>query len=208
MNTTRLFLMLLLTGAFVPVVFAQDAKEEDVKELGTYTVGGGNSPQFDFDDESEKPVFAPPDISFESNSKPDFKISLPPPGANRAVGSPSESSRTAPQSRSETNRTVPQTSASAPPPPSGPIRQPVPISLPAPAYPRDAARRHIEGYVVVEFTVTATGEITDIEVIRSKPVSTFNREARRAVSQWRYKPGTQGGQPVPMRVQQTIKFDL
>lgn len=187
MSTIRWLFLLLLAGTLVPA-FAQEEEKQDVKELGTYTVGG-SSTEFEFDTKPEKPTLSKPDFSFERAGKPEFKIKLPPPGSGRA-GSGDDNS------------------ASSPTFVGGANREPIPVSVTAPAYPRDAARQRIEGYVVVEFTVTATGETSDITVIQSEPRHTFDREARRAVSGWKYQPALKDGRPVPMRVQKTIRFNL
>ena len=52
----------------------------------------------------------------------------------------------------------------------------LPIVAVAPAYPARALARHLEGYVVVEYTVTATGGVRDAFVIASSN-SLFDRAA-------------------------------
>lgn len=90
----------------------------------------------------------------------------------------------------------------------GVTRDPVPVSTPAPAYPRQAARRRIEGYVVVAFTVNALGETSDVSVIRAEPRGVFDNEARRAVASWTFRPALVNGKPTPKRIQQTLNFKL
>ena len=53
-------------------------------------------------------------------------------------------------------------------------------------YPVDAQRRRIEGYVDVEFTVTALGAVEGAHVTASQPKGTFDAAAIAAVSRWRY----------------------
>jgi len=90
----------------------------------------------------------------------------------------------------------------------GVTREPVPVSTPAPSYPRQAAQRRTEGYVVVEFTVNALGETSDISVLRAEPRGVFDNEARRAVARWTFRPALVNGKPTPKRVQQTLTFKL
>jgi protein TonB len=55
-------------------------------------------------------------------------------------------------------------------------------------YPRRAQQMGISGWVYLRFTITPAGTVTDIEVVDAEPQGTFDREARRAVSKYKYKP--------------------
>ena len=71
----------------------------------------------------------------------------------------------------------------------------LPIVAVAPAYPARALTRHLEGYVVVEYTVTATGGVRDAFVVASSS-SIFDRPALEAAYKFKYKPRVVDGQPV------------
>jgi protein TonB len=60
--------------------------------------------------------------------------------------------------------------------------------------PRAAARR-VEGYVIVEYTVTEEGTTSDISVIESN-ISIFERAAIDAVRDYEFRPRIEGGIPV------------
>ena len=84
-----------------------------------------------------------------------------------------------------------------------------PISRVVPTYPMRAVTMNLEGYVVVEFTVTRTGSVTDIVVVESSH-SVFNRSAIQAISKFKYRPRIVNGEPVPVSGVQyklTFKFD-
>ncbi len=84
----------------------------------------------------------------------------------------------------------------------------VPLVRVPPEYPMRAARRGIGGWVLLEFTVTATGSVTDVVVLDSEPPRTFDRVARRAVSRFKYRPRVEDGRPVERRgVRIVIDFD-
>ncbi len=86
----------------------------------------------------------------------------------------------------------------------------LPITRVEPTYPTRAASRGIEGYVIVEFTVTETGAVINPVVVEAEPSSIFNRAAERAVSKWKYKPRVIDGTPVQVpnvRTQLTFKLD-
>lgn len=84
----------------------------------------------------------------------------------------------------------------------------IPVVVIRPMYPRDAAIAGIEGWVKVEFTITAVGTVEDPEVIEAEPQRVFNREAIRAILKWKFKPRIVDGVPVPRRATQVIDFNL
>ncbi len=87
-------------------------------------------------------------------------------------------------------------------------RDPQPIVRIPPQYPRRAAERGQEGYVVVEFTITTDGSVANPVVIESSS-SIFEREALRAVAGWRYNPQIVNGEPIDRAgVRVTIDFRL
>lgn len=77
-----------------------------------------------------------------------------------------------------------------------------------PVYPYRARARNLEGYVEVRFTLTREGEVTHIEIVDSAPGQTFVDAARRAVSRWRFEPGLRKGEPVAVRMQVKLRFQL
>ncbi len=78
-----------------------------------------------------------------------------------------------------------------------------------PEYPRWAIRKGIEGYVLVEFTVTRSGSTRDIKVLDAYPADTFNRSAIRAAGKSRFKPRVVDGSPVEvMGMQKKYTFRL
>lgn len=58
----------------------------------------------------------------------------------------------------------------------------------APAFPRVARRRDLEGFVELRFNVNPDGSTGAIETISAEPGSVFVASAKRAVSQWRFAP--------------------
>ncbi len=85
---------------------------------------------------------------------------------------------------------------------------PIPLVRFEPAYPARARADRIEGEVELEFVVTAAGEVSQVEVVSSRPGSMFNAAAIRAVEGWTFKPGVRGGEKVAVRVRQKVSFNL
>ncbi|NIB42813.1 energy transducer TonB [Pseudomaricurvus alkylphenolicus] len=72
----------------------------------------------------------------------------------------------------------------------------LPIVKVQPQYPRRALSRGIEGYVIVEFTVTTNGSVRDPVVVEADPPNIFNRAAMKAALKFKYKPRVIDGEPV------------
>lgn len=84
----------------------------------------------------------------------------------------------------------------------------MPIVQVAPQYPRRAAERGLEGYVLLEFVVTRQGTVRDPVVIDSSS-SIFDRAAMDAVMRFRYRPRVIDGEPVEVPgVRFRITFQL
>jgi len=84
----------------------------------------------------------------------------------------------------------------------------MPIVRIEPRYPRDALLRGLEGWVRVEFTITAEGGVTDPVVVASEPQRIFDRSAVQAILRWKFKPRFVDGNAISRRAVQTIEFQL
>ena len=101
-------------------------------------------------------------------------------------------------------------------PPTGADR--IPLGIPdgelmalvlvAPAYPAAALRRNLEGYVIVMFSVTASGSVDNIRVTESSD-TVFERAAVEAARKFRFRPRVIDGTPVAVdAVRRRITFSL
>lgn len=90
-------------------------------------------------------------------------------------------------------------------PPGG--TQPVEIDRVVPRYPMGARTAGVEGPVVIRGIVRRDGTIDNVEVIKDLPYG-LGDAARQAVSQWRFRPATVGGDPIDVYYTVTVNFRL
>jgi protein TonB len=87
----------------------------------------------------------------------------------------------------------------------------IPLVRVLPQYPPRASARGIEGWVLVEFTITAAGTVKNPVVIDADPPGIFNRAMLRAIRKWKYKPKIEDGVAVErhgVQVRQNFEIDL
>src|SRR5262245_54541980 len=89
----------------------------------------------------------------------------------------------------------------------GEVKAPVLQSRVEPSYPEAARKARMEGVVILEAIITASGSVEDVKVLKSvNPL--LDASAVRAVSQWRYKPATLNGRAVRVYLTVTVTFRL
>lgn len=84
----------------------------------------------------------------------------------------------------------------------------IPLVRQNPVYPEKAKRRKIEGFVTARLQINPEGTVDDVEIIEAEPRGVFEREARRALFRYKFKPKMQDGKPVAQVATQTIEFNL
>ncbi len=91
----------------------------------------------------------------------------------------------------------------------GSDRDVTPLVRVNPEYPRRALQRGIEGWVQMQFTITAAGTVKDIKVVDSEPKKVFDEPAVQAVSRWRYNPRVENGVAVErVGIRVLLRFKL
>jgi len=84
-----------------------------------------------------------------------------------------------------------------------------PIYMVAPIYPRRALQLELEGWVVVEFDVTETGNVENVVVYDAEPKGVFDSAAKKAAEKFRYKPKVVNEKPIRVTgVRTRIIFEL
>ncbi len=85
-----------------------------------------------------------------------------------------------------------------------------PIVRIEPKYPMQAARDGKEGWVRLSFNINKIGGVENVKVIEAQPKRIFDKEAKRALRKWKYKPKVVDGKPqkqIGLAVQLDFKMD-
>jgi protein TonB len=94
----------------------------------------------------------------------------------------------------------------APVRPGGDIKPPTRTRYVAPEYPELAKRSRIKGTVIIEAIIGRDGKVENARVLRSSPF--LDQAALEAVRAWEYTPTLLNGQPMPVIMTVTVRFDL
>jgi periplasmic protein TonB len=148
-----------------------------------------------------KPTLVEPRQRPAVNAIPDFDVSLDLAQGNVRAGQFDLNFPVAREDLVEQIRNIPFELADLDQPPQ-------PLVQMHPVYPPKARASRVEGSVTLEFIVAADGSAHDVTVVSASPPDVFEKVTTRAVQGWRFSPGTKDGKPVPVRVRQTIKFQL
>lgn len=89
----------------------------------------------------------------------------------------------------------------------GEVKAPVLQQKIDPTYPEAARKARMEGVVILEAIITASGSVEDVRVLKSvNPL--LDASAVRAVQQWKYRPATLNGRAVRVYLTVTVTFNL
>jgi protein TonB len=113
--------------------------------------------------------------------------------------------------RAQVAAATPAPAAAPPPAPAAPVgetRDARVVVPPSPNYPVAAVRNRQNGWVEVEFVVTADGSVRNARVTASDPRGVFDREALSAVQKAKFEPRLQNGQPLDSTLRRRIEFKL
>jgi protein TonB len=95
------------------------------------------------------------------------------------------------------------------PMPAGSDRDALPLVRVNPDYPPRALANGIEGWVQVQYSITAAGGVRDATVVASDPKNVFDEAALKAIARWRYNPKVESGVAVErVGLQTVIRFEL
>ena len=84
---------------------------------------------------------------------------------------------------------------------------PQPLDIVRPEYPEDLKAQMVEGEAVVTLTINEEGVPEDC-VLKEASHEAFGEAAMAAVKQWRFKPATEDGEAVSVRVNLPVRFNM
>jgi TonB family protein len=88
-----------------------------------------------------------------------------------------------------------------------PDQPPKALAQPSPSYSFDLRHDEIVGKVVVSFTVTPSGAVTNAAVVSSTH-KRLEKPVLEAVKNWKFAPAVKAGAPVSSKVIQPIAFTI
>ena len=93
--------------------------------------------------------------------------------------------------------------------PGNGVTTPVPLERGRPAYTAEAVRARAQGVMTVECVVEPNGECGELRIVRGfTPPFGLDQQALAAARRWRFRPGTKGGEPVPVLINLEIEFNI
>ncbi len=90
-------------------------------------------------------------------------------------------------------------------PVSDDLSAPEAITKVDPAYPQDLMQDRIEGVVVLYAIIRSDGSVDAVRVLEGFD-ERLNENARKALQQWRFRPGTKNGQPIDIEAVVRVPF--
>ena len=186
------------------VLAFSDAMPAQLKDIPLPPPPRGSSPAAAHTFENAAPVIAPRDSAPETGREntPSTRLTTDLPGVEAGVVGgidlPGQGLRVEPPA--------------PPPPPREPMRLHSGMQTPrklvhvSPRYPPTAQAARVEGLVVLDAVIDATGRVNDLRVTRSIPL--LDQAAIDAVRQWRFSPTLLNGEPVSILLTVTVRFTL
>jgi protein TonB len=89
----------------------------------------------------------------------------------------------------------------------GNVKAPVIIRQVQPEYTEVARKARVKGIVIIEAVIDRNGNVTEARILKPLPMG-LDQQALSAIRQWKFKPGTLNGQPVPVYYNLTVNFQL
>jgi protein TonB len=84
---------------------------------------------------------------------------------------------------------------------------PVPVRTIAPKFPDEMRRTGSSGLVTVSCLIDEKGNVTEPKVIKASNEA-FSQPALEALSKWKFKPAKKDGNPVAIRVNIPVQFNV
>jgi len=89
----------------------------------------------------------------------------------------------------------------------GNVKAPIAVKRVDPVYTEIARRARMQGIVIIEAVIDRQGNVTEARVLKPLGMG-LDAAALQAVKQWKFLPGTMGGEPVPVYYNLTVNFRI
>ena len=89
----------------------------------------------------------------------------------------------------------------------GDVKPPVVLERVKPLYTEEARKARVQGVVILEAVVDDHGNVQDVRILKPLGMD-LDKAAVTAVKQWKFKPGTKNGKPVPVVLDPRVSFRL
>jgi TonB family protein len=129
-----------------------------------------------------------------------MQIAIPEPQKAFAPFEPYEAERSGPAVSATQGSTLPRAGVNG-------VGVPECVYCPAPQYSNPARKAKFNGNAVMMVAITEEGRAADISVAKGVPFG-LNEEAVKIINQWRFRPATKEGKPVPVLTPIEINFRL
>src|SRR5215472_7428688 len=91
--------------------------------------------------------------------------------------------------------------------PGADLSAPEAITKVDPAYPQDLMQDHVEGTVVLRAIIRSDGSVAEVRVLEGVE-QRLDENARKALEQWRFRPGTKNGVPIDIEAVVRVPFKV
>jgi periplasmic protein TonB len=89
----------------------------------------------------------------------------------------------------------------------GDVVPPVKLSGDTPVYTEEARQGRVQGVVILEAIIDELGDVENVTVLKGLPLG-LTETALLATRDWKFKPATRDGTPVPVFYNLTVRFSL
>lgn len=89
----------------------------------------------------------------------------------------------------------------------GDVKPPEKIHAPQPRYTEEARKARLQGAVILQTVIDTVGNVTEVKVLKGLTLG-LTESAVETVREWRFKPATQNGVPVPVYFNLVVTFSV
>ncbi len=89
----------------------------------------------------------------------------------------------------------------------GDVKPPEKLYAPQPKYSEEARKARVQGAVILQAVIDALGQVTEVKVLKGLSMG-LTESAIATVRDWKFKPATRNGEPVPVYFNLVVTFSV